>query len=252
MEKYKLNSVEEMFRWRLEKKVLDEYNLQSINYPSVEKVYSKMTSPVNGNLTVLNWEITDVLYSFVLIYYLGLKNENKERFDELFSKEKENKENFRLKPYSASFLFKCSRDSAFNNLNRSTELTTFIQSYFSIGNVIPIWPGGNEARGKMGIYDIPELFFNYYSNWTKELERNYKNSNIDIVVENELFEISHKENVFNYKLKEHEESTKSLSEFVQYLEKDREFYYKYLAKRNEIIEKREQRLNKLLEGTKRQ
>lgn len=34
-----------------------------------------------------------------------------------------------------------------------------MDEYYSIGNIIPIWPGGNENRGKFGCYDLPEFYF---------------------------------------------------------------------------------------------
>lgn len=59
-------------------------------------------------------------------------------------------------------MFKCSKNKEFVLLNNSPELLDFLKLYYSIGNVIPMWPGGNEVRGKKGIYDLPELFFNMY------------------------------------------------------------------------------------------
>ena len=34
-----------------------------------------------------------------------------------------------------------------------------MEVYYSIGNIISIWPGGNENRGKFGCYDLPEFYF---------------------------------------------------------------------------------------------
>lgn len=47
----------------------------------------------------------------------------------------------------------------FLKLNMLKELKDFLSVYNSIGNIIPIWPGGNESRDKFGCYDLPELYF---------------------------------------------------------------------------------------------
>ncbi len=65
MAEYSLNSVEEMFKWKLKKKELDKEK-QLVSPRSVEDANLELTK----GKTSLNWEITDVLYSFTLIYYL--------------------------------------------------------------------------------------------------------------------------------------------------------------------------------------
>lgn len=47
---------------------------------------------------------------------------------------------------------------------------SILPKYFDVGNVIPIWPGGNENKGKTkGCFDIQELYFAKYYDWFKAL-----------------------------------------------------------------------------------
>lgn len=241
-----LNSVEEMFRWKIPQKVLNEYDLESIKITTVEKFNEKYTS--TNNKKSLNWEETDVLYSFIFIYYLGLLVTNEKRFEELFEEEKAEQMNNRLCRYSSMFLFKCSRDPAFNSLNENELLVRFIKLYFSIGNVIPIWPGGNEARGKKGLFDIPELFFNTYPKWSEELIRQNPNAHMDLVIKNENFLVVKNQSDNENELKEYKNSFENLDKFKLYLTEKPDFYFDYLLRRNLIIEKREIELMKELKN----
>lgn len=241
MEKIAFNSVEEWFCWKLDYNFLKTKNLKKINYPSVESANLSLTTVDKTVSHSLKWDNTDVLYSFLLMYYLGLKVIDPEFFDKLFKMRKDTMRNPRLQPFSSCFLFECSRYKEFQELNECEEIKQFLELYFSIGNVIPIWPGGNEARGKMGIYDIPELFFNKYPKWTEELKRQYTNSHLDIVVNNKLFLVSHeKENGWN--IKGYKGAFSNLKEFITLIEKDKNFYFDYLRRRNKIIKLREQSL----------
>ncbi len=54
-------------------------------------------------------------------------------------------------------------------LNSYMEIS-ILPKYFDVGNVIPIWPGGNENKGKTkGCFDIQELYFAKYYDWFKAL-----------------------------------------------------------------------------------
>ena len=124
-------------------------------------------------------------------------------------------------------------------------MVNYIKSYCCIGNVIPIWPGGNEARGKMGIYDIPELFFNEYPNWTKELMRQNANAVFEPIVNNDLFVVSrHKEHGNGYTIKGYDKAFSSLSTFMECMDKKTDvdlytgFYFDYLIRRKNLISKR--------------
>ena len=63
----------------------------------------------------------------------------------------------------------------------------FAKVYFDIGNVIPIWPGGNTLRGNQnnGFMDIPELFFHKYIKWYNVLNKQYKNAHLEAFLEPE-------------------------------------------------------------------
>ena len=188
--------------------------------------------------------------------YLGLTVVNNNRFEELFKEEKERQNNNKLCRYSTNFLHKCSNDEAFIRLNESPELVNFIKLYFSIGNVIPIWPGGNEVRGKMGIYDIPELFFNKYRTWTLELIRQYQNAYIDSVLNNDMFLVCHKSKDKGYTIKGYQKSFNNIKVFKECI-KDKTntdnytgFYFDYLKRRIKIIKRREIKLKEWLNNKK--
>lgn len=73
----KIESVEEMFRWKLSEKILNQYGLKKLYYKSVEDVNRSLTES-------LNWpKELDVLYSFLLVYKLGLITINENRFLEI-------------------------------------------------------------------------------------------------------------------------------------------------------------------------
>lgn len=219
----KIESVEEMFRWKLSEKILNQYGLKKLYYKSVEDVNRSLTES-------LNWpKELDVLYSFLLVYKLGLITINENRFLEI--KEEMKKEwNIKLiNTNSKEFLFRCSKDDAYKEFNNCNEITDFLKMYFSIGNVIPIWPGGNEARGKSGLYDIPELFFNRYSVWTNVLIKHYETAYLDDVLKGNYFIFS-------------KDEFKDIKNFVTRIKKDNQVYFDYLASRSKVIREREKLL----------
>lgn len=237
---YKFNSVQEYFRWRIKKDILNNYRLEMLDYPSVEKANEEYTRKNNNrNIKSLGWHETDVLYSFLLTYYLGLKVVNNTKFEELVKKEK--KINKRFQACSANFLFKCSMNEEFVPLNNSPELLEFLKLYYSIGNVIPMWPGGNEARGKKGIYDLPELFFNMYPYWTEKLMEKYKNSYLDYVVKNNTFRITRKTEK-GENIKEYKNIYKSIDNFNSQIFNDERAYFDQIMRRNTIIKFRQEKL----------
>lgn len=50
-------------------------------------------------------------------------------------------------------------------------LKEFSDKYFDVGNLIPMWPGGNCLKGNQnnGFMDIPEIFFRKYLYWYGKL-----------------------------------------------------------------------------------
>lgn len=119
---------------------------------TLEKDYSKITND-------LNWTYTDVLYSFQGVYVIGLNVFYKEEFEcygtQIKPKEHENK---RQLVYSHKYIK--SHFHHFDELNKLPELIKFIEVYSDLGNIIPIWPGGNSHRGMSRCYDIPDIYFN--------------------------------------------------------------------------------------------
>lgn len=210
MNDIKIESVEEFFRWRLSQNFLESYNLEKINHQSVEEANRKIAG-------LLEWpKELDVLYSFLLIYKLGLEATNNVRFMEI--KKDMQREIAHLNTNSPNFLFKCSRDPVYQDFNKKINETEFLKVYFSIGNLIPIWPGGNECRGKSGIYDIPEIFFKNHPVWTNTLIDHYKTAYLDDVV-NVTYPVD-----------------------IETLKNDKEEYFKYIAHRRYVILKREEKV----------
>ena len=144
MESKDIETIDELFRWRLSANECQALKVNPISELSVEKKNKKATDKLGWNVE------TDVLYSFLLTYKLGLEIINETRVAEIKKDILREKGIPRLNNNSPMFLYRCSKDPAFTKLNESDEYKEFISLYFSLGNVIPIWPGGNEARGKKG------------------------------------------------------------------------------------------------------
>lgn len=157
----KPQTVAGILNWKLEKDYTD--------VPSIEKL--KENLPYTNRCGGPNQ--TDVLYSFLGIYTLGVwvYNRDKEQSYSAFTSEKIKR---RQKLYSTSFLAKLQYgieniDINVDELNNNEQMQKFVKNYFSVGNLIPIWPGGNICRGNSNFFDIPELFFSKYSEWYKIL-----------------------------------------------------------------------------------
>lgn len=103
------------------------------------------------------WNYSDVLYSFKGIYTLGI-NVFYPELVELRGRIIRPKGEGRGLVYSQAYLE--DNYSRFKKLNSLTELKFFIDKYEEIGNIIPIWPGGNVHRGQFQCYDIPNVYFN--------------------------------------------------------------------------------------------
>lgn len=243
MESFKLKSVNEMFRWKLPNEDLvgdDNHIIQK----SVEEYFRDSTK-------ALSWDITDVLFSFTLMYYLGISLYDKDAFEKLYQEEKRKQPRNRLCKYSTKFLYRCSLNKRFEAFNENKDLVGFVNAYFSLGNVIPIWPGGNEARGKMGILDIPEIFFNMYPEWTKELLRQNPNAKMDSVINNSVFLVSRNTNKGLY-IKGYNKAFSNIEEFNKLVKEKTDFqaengfYFDYLLYRKNIIENRETELQNIV------
>lgn len=236
----KLNSVEEWFRWKLSEEVLKKYELNKIKYKSVEEENRDLAK-------VLGWKgEIDVLYSFLLLYKLGLQVVNETRFKQIKTEVKNKWGIQRLNESCPEFIFICSQDAAYTDFNNCPEIVKFVKLYFSIGNVIPIWPGGNEARGKKGVYDMPEFFFNKDDIWTKTLIEEYKNIHLDSIINNDKFLVCRQKESTGYTIKGYSGIFKDIREFKKLIMSNNQIYFDYLIRRNNVIIKREEQLNKYI------
>ena len=60
--------------------------------------------------------------------------------------------------YSEDFILSCVDKC--RELNNYQGLQQFIDVCETVGNVIPVWPGGNVYRGQFCCYDCPDIYFN--------------------------------------------------------------------------------------------
>lgn len=186
---------------------------------TLEKDYCNITSK-------LNWIYTDVLYSFQGVYVIGLNVFHKENFECHGTQIKpKTHANNRQVAYSHKYIKENYRD--FDKLNELPELLNFINVYSDLGNIIPIWPGGNSHRGMSQCYDIPDIYFNkkeikdYASYFYNEFLSD-KNSFLDDVLSGEF----------------------SKFETKDFLEFDKKDYIKFLNHIVEIIKMRNEQLKK--------
>lgn len=156
-------TVEEFFAWKLKAKSND----------SVEKYNREFTD-------ILEWERTDTLYSFQKIYQIGLQlPEFKEELAEAR----------KITGYKGRICDKGTQSALckhMNSLNDKINEIELLSVYFYLGNVIPIWPGGNQDKGAG--YDFPETYFNKEHNifWTQKLLEKYPNACMEEVINNRI------------------------------------------------------------------
>ena len=201
------NSISDFFGWRCN------------GGKSVESYHTE-------DIKDLGWiEETDVLYSFLLCYKLGLEIVCEKAFKTKIKGAKD--ENTRLNTNSPNFLRSCAEDDAFKKVNNSKPIKEFLKLYFSIGNVIPMWPGGNSCKGIKGIYDSPEVFFNMYPEWTETLREKYK-------------EKGFLDSVMKYRLESMFKTVDTLRKMTS------AEYFAYITKRCEIIAEREKAIKEWL------
>lgn len=137
-------------------------------YDAIEERYSEICMK-------LGWgEHTDVLYSFCGIMALGIYVQEKEKYkvgnDGRIRLKKNGREQLASKRRIRNMLEE--RYQPLLYLLGQKQVKDFAGVYDSIGNLIPIWPGGNEFKGKCMIegkycYDIPDLFFRKYGKLEK-------------------------------------------------------------------------------------
>lgn len=140
---------------------------------------SSLEENLKAETNALGWIKTDTMYSFLGIYAIGLKAFYPERFscsgNIIYTKEK-------TRAYSKRYITKHYME--FTKLNELPDLKIFLNLYLTLGNVIPMWPGGNVNRGMGHCYDLPEVYFNRNQEWAKILSKTYENACLDTIIEN--------------------------------------------------------------------
>ena len=155
-----VKTVEQMFEWKNQKTRVE-----------VEKLYKEIIS------NDLEWENTDVLYSFLGIYALGVYAYNdKSKFN--VTQHEIRIGDGKQKLYSKEFLSSIQSSKEYDVSKLNEVIEPFLNKYSKIGNVFPIWPGGNKAKGlaNIGCFDVPELFFAKYYEWFKTLLKVYRSN----------------------------------------------------------------------------
>ncbi len=197
------------------------------NTINLEKKYKGITDK-------LGWQYTDVLYSFLGIYVLGLYvfyNDNtKENVRYKFEKQGSiikptQTQNNRQLAYSRKFIKE--EYEQYKKLNELEELKNFISVYQSIGNIIPTWPGGNSHRGQNKCYDIPDVYFN------KEKIKKYTNNFFEVLCENKNFYL---DKVLHSKYEK-------IEDILSFNEDEYKTFLKYIIN---VIEEREKLINEWL------
>ncbi len=167
-----METVSDWFAWRADSKS------QSVEDQNADR-YTVVSS----------WENRDVLYSFLGIYTIGLWVFYPDEFT------RKNviirpKDRPKMKKVSFNFLYeKCEnvehRYLKYKRVNELDELKKYIGNYDLCGNVIPIWPGGNIAKGMQYCFDIPDIYFNQekVSLWTKVLQQKYETSFLQGIID---------------------------------------------------------------------
>lgn len=178
----------------------------------------------------LGWDRTDVLYSFRGIYALGLYVFDKESGRGKFKRKKNDiivsgEKNNRQKLYSRNFIIKGKfYETPFaKEINNLPIFQEFLDLYYSIGNVIPIWPGGNSARGISGCYDLAHIYFSKkdVSFWFEKIKEQHSNAYFD-----EIFNDNFKKEIESFL---DELTVKKYEEFLTHV-------CKTIKKRSKLIE----------------
>lgn len=168
MEKLKIpRTVNDIVEWK--------NDLNRKNWPASIEVYNYHYTEKCGG-----YDMTDVLFSFIGVYAIGVWVFNK-NIDGLFKIEKNKIKTLKEENNKCHKQILCSKKILLRlqnervnkiyveDLNKCLEKFAYI--YFNVGNLIPMWPGGNKLKGNQnnGFLDIPELFFRKYSYWYEKL-----------------------------------------------------------------------------------
>ena len=196
------------------------------NFVSIEEIYKSREG--KEKYASLKWgKYVDVLFSFVGIFALGIYIYDNNR-EEHFSIGKDNI--IRIKDtkkwlYSRKYINE--KYQEFEQIAK--DLQPFAKVYNSIGNLFPIWYGGNEFKGKVGCYDIPNVFFCKDNYW--KLEELYVKNILGIEIDK----------IYMEPVKSHE--INDIREFMSY---DKDKYLEFIEYIVKVISKREEIINSIL------
>lgn len=163
-QQYVLNSVNEFF---------------TLKRPNVEKYNNEF-------IISLKWpsNAVDVLYSFRGVYTIGVFIYYRSYFpdevrNDIFLKERESGKKQLL--YSNEYLGK--KYMLFSKVSDLNPMKEYLHKYYDIGNVFPTWPGANVNRGTSHCYDIPDVYYNRYDNFSNMVfNQIYKNAYMDKIL----------------------------------------------------------------------
>ena len=146
-----------------------EWKLKTTGSDSVENINLEAAS-------ILKWDRLDTLYSFQKIYQIGLQlpvysEQLQDARSRIVGNISSRKTQYELSKYM-------------KDLNCGIENTGFLSVYFQLGNVIPIWPGGNQDKGAG--YDLPETYFRDNMYWTQALLQKYDNACMEEILDNNI------------------------------------------------------------------
>ncbi len=157
------NKVSAFFKWKKSGKV----SIEDLN---------------EDNKYVSKWEKRDVLYSVIGIYQIGIFVFHPElcKKTDCTIKSPNGKAFMGLKYLTENVNGKA-RFEQYGTLNEVFENSKILKIIDSVGNVIPIWPGGNVDRGtRAGCFDIPDIYFHKkYNDWFEMLSKKYPEAHLE-------------------------------------------------------------------------
>ena len=139
-----IGSVNEFLQWKTN---------NNIAPASVEKCNSEYTELCGGE------KLADVLFSFLGIYAIGVWVYNKE-LEGIFRTDNnkiwvrtgsDNKYNQILSSANFLLMLQTEKIAGINVESLNETMNQFVKVYFKVGNVIPIWPGGNTLKGNQNM-----------------------------------------------------------------------------------------------------
>ena len=142
---------------RVQEMLTRKVSVEKLNEEKTKKLWGEIIVGVGGQ--EIEWCYTDVLYSFKSMYLLGIKAKYPELVEVCgHTIRPQNRNSPRELAYSEYFILSCVDKC--RELNNYQGLQQFIDVYETVGNVIPVWPGGNVHRGQFCCYDCPDIYFN--------------------------------------------------------------------------------------------